>query len=101
MKNGYPHEEVLLNAEERHLVNKTFSLVRGQMTDLGVLAFLSLFKSHSSSKSYFVGIQEDCPLEDPRIREALQHHGLRLMKVSCCCFFHALSGFNNTPFFGC
>lgn len=82
MKKGYPHEEVLLNAEERYLVDKTFRLVRGQMTDLGVLTFLTLFKSHSNSKNYFVSIDEDCPLEDPKIREALQNHGLRLMKVN-------------------
>ena len=50
------------------------------MTDIGMLTFLSLFKTHSSSKAYFPNMKES-PLEDPTMREALQDHGLRLMKA--------------------
>jgi hypothetical protein len=47
---------------------------------VGAKAFLKLFQTYSNSKVFFPAFKET-PLENLTLNEALQNHGLKLVKV--------------------
>jgi hypothetical protein len=48
---------------------------------VGVKTFLKLFQTYSNSKVFFPAFKET-PLENLTLNEALQNHGMKLVKVS-------------------
>ena len=51
------------------------------MSDVGAATFVLMFQSYSTSKIFFPVLKES-PLEDPKVKDVLQNHGLRVMRVS-------------------
>ena len=47
---------------------------------VGVKTFLKLFQTYSNSKVFFPAFKET-PLENLTLNEALQNHGMKLVKV--------------------
>lgn len=59
------------------------SILRENMSEVGIATFMGLFHTHSTSKVYFP-VFRDSPLEDLEMSEALQNHGMRIMRVTFC-----------------
>eukprot|EP00095_Tigriopus_kingsejongensis_P008927 maker-scaffold199_size265817-snap-gene-0.10 protein:Tk08927 transcript:maker-scaffold199_size265817-snap-gene-0.10-mRNA-1 annotation:"PREDICTED: cytoglobin-1-like" len=80
MKRGAGDVEFELSTEEKVHIKRTFRLLKTNLKDVGTATFITLFQNYSTSKMFFPTIK-DSPLEDLTLNEALQNHGLRLMKV--------------------
>ena len=51
------------------------------MSDVGAATFVLMFQNYSTSKIFFPVLKES-PMEDPAVKEVLQNHGLRVMRVN-------------------
>ncbi len=60
-----------------HLVSR---LLHDKLCDVGTATFIGVFQQYSTSKMFFP-VFKDSPLEDLTLNEALQNHGLRVMRV--------------------
>lgn len=80
MKRGAGDVEFELSDDEKTHIRRTFHLLKANLKELGTATFINLFQNYSTSKMFFPTIK-DSPLEDLTLNEALQNHGLRLMKV--------------------
>jgi len=79
-RGGYPNVEVALSQEEKHLIRRSFALLRDNLSELGAATFIAVFREHSKAKMFFP-VFKDSPLEDLAMSEVLQDHGLRVMQV--------------------
>ena len=77
-----------------HSSQKIGALLKQQkyfLWQVGVKTFLKLFQTYSNSKVFFPAFKET-PLENLTLNEALQNHGMKLVKVSRIYFRLIYSG---------
>ena len=67
-----PKSVLVLKSKQNNKPNILFQV--------GVKTFLKLFQTYSNSKVFFPAFKET-PLENLTLNEALQNHGMKLVKV--------------------
>ena len=79
---GYPSVEYALHRCEKEVIKKTAELIRAEISTVaGVKTYLKLFQTYSTAKVFIPSIKES-PMEDLYLDQALNNHGLMLIKVS-------------------
>ena len=85
---GFPEVQYELEPEEKALIRSTFATVKREMAEVGEATFLKLFSTYSTSKMYLP--HRTSAADELALIQALDNHGMLLIKVSAHSFANLL-----------